>query len=163
MEPKARCFAGVLRLDAFTSLRQEPGDNAPVSGTDRLCLYRCSATCCVEAQITASASRWRHHDGVPGLRQQLAAGRYAGGFLASLFIPPDDDLEPNNLRVVLDSLGKGRPLVELDPVAPGTACMFSSTGTSVANDATGRSDTLEVFAKRLATCETCISSDTVAR
>lgn len=82
-----------------------------------------------------------------------ADAQAAEDFLASLFLPPDDGSEAERLRVVLDGLGKGRPLAALDPgLAPGTRMYVLGLAPNASRLSVRywQVDTLEVFAKRLA-------------
>jgi len=80
-------------------------------------------------------------------------GQAAEDFLASLFLPPDDESEAQRLRVVLDGLGEGRPLAELDPgLAPETRMYVLGMAPNISRLSVRywQVDTLEVFARRLA-------------
>ncbi len=144
-----------FNLDAFTSYGKNQGDNAPVS----------------EQAAFAYTSVLNHllRRG-PDNRQRLQVGdtsvvfwaeaagseadaQAAEDFLSSLLVPPDDENEAERLRTVLDGLGKGKPLADLDPgLAPGTRMYVLGLAPNASRLSVRywQVDTLEVFAKRLA-------------
>lgn len=144
-----------FNLDAFTSYGKSQGDNAPVSEQTAFAytsvlnyLLRRSADNRQRLQVgDTTVVFWAEAAG------NEADAHAAEDFLASLFIPPDDDSEAERLRVVLDGLGKGTPLGELDPgLAPGTRMYVLGLAPNASRLSVRywQVDTLEVFAKRLA-------------
>lgn len=144
-----------FNLDAFTSYGKSQGDNAPVSEQAAFAytsvlnyLLRRSADNRLRLQVgDTTVVFWAEAAG------NEADAHAAEDFLASLFIPPDDDSEAERLRVVLDGLGKGKPLLELDPgLAPGTRMYVLGLAPNASRLSVRywQVDTLEVFAKRLA-------------
>ncbi|ATE60483.1 type I-C CRISPR-associated protein Cas8c/Csd1 [Thauera sinica] len=144
-----------FNLDAFTSYCKSQGDNAPVSEQAAFAytsvlnyLLRRSADNRQRLQVgDTTVVFWAEAAG------SEADAQAAENFLASLFVPPDDDSEAERLRVVLDGLGKGRPLAELDPgLAPGTRMYVLGLAPNASRLSVRywQVDTLEVFAKRLA-------------
>lgn len=144
-----------FNLDAFTSYAKSQGDNAPVSEQAAFAytsvlnyLLRRSADNRQRLQVgDTTVVFWAEAAG------SEADAQAAENFLASLFIPPDDDSEAERLRTVLDGLGKGRPLAELDPgLAPGTRMYVLGLAPNASRLSVRywQVDTLEVFAERLA-------------
>ena len=144
-----------FNLNAFTSYGKSQGDNAPVSEQAAFAytsvlnyLLRRSGDNRQRLQVgDTTVVFWAESAG------NEADAQAAENFLASLFVPPDDDSEAERLRVVLDGLGKGRPLAELDPeLAPGTRMYVLGLAPNASRLSVRywQADTLEVFAKRLA-------------
>lgn len=144
-----------FNLDAFTSYGKSQGDNAPVSEQAAFAytsvlnyLLRRGGDNRQRLQVgDTTVVFWAEAAG------KEADAQAAEDFLASLFLPPDDGSEADRLRVVLDGLGKGRPLAELDPgLAPGTRMYVLGLAPNASRLSVRywQVDTLEVFAKRLA-------------
>lgn len=144
-----------FNLDAFTSYGKSQGDNAPVSEQAAFAytsvlnhLLRRSGDNRQRLQVgDTTVVFWAEAAG------SEANAQAAEDFLASLFVPPDDDSEAERLRVVLDGLGKGRPLAELAPgLAPGTRIYVLGLAPNASRLSVRywQADTLEVFAQRLA-------------
>jgi CRISPR-associated protein Csd1 len=144
-----------FNLDAFTSYGKSQGDNAPVS--EQAAFAYTSVLNYLLRRGGDNRQRLQVGDTTVVFWAEAAGneadGQAAEDFLASLFIPPDDGSEAERLRMVLDGLGKGRPLAELDPgLAPGTRMYVLGLAPNASRLSVRywQVDTLEVFAKRLA-------------
>lgn len=144
-----------FNLDAFTSYGKNQGDNAPVSEQAAFAyttvlnhLLRRGADNRQRLQVgDTTVVFWAEAAG------SEADAQAAEDFMASLFTPPDDGNEAARLRVVLDGLGKGRPLAELDAgLQPGTRMFVLGLAPNASRLSVRywQVDTLEVFATRIA-------------
>lgn len=144
-----------FNLDAFTSYGKSQGDNAPVS--EQVAFAYTSVLNYLLRRGSDNRQRLQVGDTTVVFWAEAAGNeanaQAAEDFLASLFLPPDDDSEAERLRVVLDGLGKGRPLAELDPgLTPGTRMYVLGLAPNASRLSVRywQVDTLDVFAKRLA-------------
>ncbi|MDT3672034.1 MAG: type I-C CRISPR-associated protein Cas8c/Csd1 [Aromatoleum sp.] len=144
-----------FNLDAFTSYGKSRGDNAPVS--EHAAFAYTSVLNYLLRGGGDNRQRLRVGDTTVLFWAEAAGNetdaQAAENFLASLFFPPDDDSEADRLRGVLDGLGKGRPLAELDPGLEAGTRMYVlglAPNASRLSVRYWQVDTLEVFAKRLA-------------
>ena len=90
---------------------------------------------------------------VDDIHVQLRAALDGAGLAHVFEAHVADDIAAGRLRTVLDGLGKGKPLAELDPgLAPGTRMYVLGLAPNASRLSVRywQVDTLEVFAKRLA-------------
>lgn len=144
-----------FNLDSFASYGKSQGDNAPVSEQATFAyttvlnhLLRRDPHNRQRLQIgDASVVFWAQADDA----KQAEA---AENLLASFFDPPSDDgQETRKLRHVLEAVSQGQPLHELDPGLDDSTRIFVlglAPNASRLSIRFWQSDTLEVFASRLA-------------